>query len=136
MRFIYWMLAFLLILIVFSYKAHAAPTIAYYYDGDTVKIKDHNKTYKLRINHIDAPERNQPYGKKARRALMQLCQNKSIKVIITGIDLYHRQLGELFCDQENASSYMLKNGYAWFNTKYSTKLDLADIEQYAKKNKK
>jgi micrococcal nuclease len=135
MRFIYWMLAFLLVLIVFSYKAHAKPEIAYYYDGDTVKILDQNMSYKLRINHIDAPERNQSYGKKSRRALMQLCQNKSVKVIITGVDHYQRQLGELYCDQENASVYMLKNGYAWFYTRYSNMRDFAAIEQTARENK-
>ena len=94
MRFIYCILAALVLLIVLSFKthagfkAHSALHIAYFYDGDTVKIIDASKTYKLRIAHIDAPERNQTYGKKSRRALIKLCKNTNIEIIITGTDKY------------------------------------------------
>lgn len=44
--------------------------IIYFYDGDTVKIRDANKEFKLRLTDIDAPERNQAYGLKSRRALI------------------------------------------------------------------
>ncbi len=135
MRFIYFMLAALCLLIVLSYQAHAAQRITYFYDGDTVKIQDTEKTYKLRLNHIDAPERNQSYGKKSRRALMKLCQNATIQVSINGIDKYHRQLGNLNCNQQDASSYMLKNGHAWFYQHYSNKAELATLEASARKNK-
>ena len=47
--------------------------ITYFYDGDTVKVKDAGREYKLRLTDIDAPERNQAYGLKSRRALMQFC---------------------------------------------------------------
>lgn len=135
MRFIYFMLAALCLLIVLSYQAHAAQRITYFYDGDTVKIQDAEKTYKLRLNHIDAPERNQIFGKKSRRALMKLCQNTAIQVRINGIDKYHRQLGDLYCNQQDAGSFMLKNGYAWFYPHYSNKSDLAALEASARKNK-
>jgi endonuclease YncB( thermonuclease family) len=135
MRFIYFMLAALCLLIVFSYQAHAAHRITYFYDGDTVKIQEASKTYKLRLNHIDAPERNQSFGKKSRRALMKLCQNAAIQVNITGTDKYSRRLGGLYCNQQDASSYMLKNGYAWFYLHYSNKSDLAALEASARKKK-
>ena len=109
--------------------------IAYFYDGDTVKIKEDLYEYKLRLTDIDAPERNQDYGKKSRRALMQFCQNAIINVYISGTDKYHRQLGKLKCNQNDASEFMITNGHAWFNKRYSMdyKLDLA--EQNAKKQK-
>ncbi len=135
MRFIYFMLVALCLLIVFSYRAHAAQHITYFYDGDTVIIQDNDKSYKLRLNHIDAPERNQSYGKKSRRALMKLCQNAALQIIITGTDLYHRHLGNLYCNQQDASSYMLENGHAWFYHHYSNKADLAILEAGARKNK-
>ena len=56
--------------------------ITYFYDGDTVKIKDGSYEYKLRLTDIDAPERNQTYGKKSRRALMQFCKDTKIFVAI------------------------------------------------------
>lgn len=135
MRFIYFFLVALAVLIAFSFNAHATPDIRYFYDGDTVKIVDEFKEYKLRINHIDAPERNQAYGKKSRRALMQLCENKSIQIVITGTDKYQRQLGNLYCGKRDVSSYMLKFGHAWFSKRYSYNKELADLERSARKNK-
>jgi len=86
MRFIVTLVLALSILLMLSFNAHATSRISRFYDGDTVKIEDGHKHYKLRITHIDAPERNQAYGKKSRHALMQLCKNANIKVIITGTD--------------------------------------------------
>lgn len=135
MRLVVCLLTTLVALIFFSFKAHAAPSIRYFYDGDTVKVIDASKEYKLRINHIDAPERNQTYGKKSRRALMKLCKNATIQVVITGVDKYQRQLGDLYCDQQDVSAYMLKHGHAWFSKRYSKKQELAKVEQNARKNK-
>lgn len=135
MRFIYFLLIGLLILILLSFKAHASPSIRYFYDGDTVKVIDGSTEFKLRINHIDAPERNQTYGKKSRRALMQLCKDSTIEVIITGTDQYQRQLGNLYCNKQDVSTYMLTNGHAWFYKHYSKKKALADVEENARKNK-
>lgn len=135
MRFIYFLLVALIILIFLSFKAHAAPVITYYYDGDTVKIVDNLTEYKLRITDIDAPERNQNYGKKSRRALRQLCDNTNIQVIIKGVDKYQRHLGELICNQQDVSAYMLNNGHAWFNKRYSNKAELAQAEKHARTKK-
>ena len=125
MRYFIFILAALAALITFSFKAYAEVKISYFYDGDTVKIIEGKSEYKLRITHIDAPERNQAYGLKSRRALMQLCEHADIEVDITGSDKYHRKLGSLYCNQQNVASYMLENGHAWFNERYSTDLFLA-----------
>jgi endonuclease YncB( thermonuclease family) len=128
--------AFLLIalagLILFNFQAHAKAKISYFYDGDTVKIIQDKSEYKLRITYIDAPERNQTYGLKSRRALMQLCQHAKVEVSITGTDKYHRKLGSLYCNKQNVAEYMLKNGHAWFNNHYSTDLTLALKEKHAR----
>ncbi|HSR01761.1 MAG TPA: hypothetical protein VLM20_03130 [Methylophilaceae bacterium] len=47
MRFIYFMLIALCLLILLSYQAHAVQRIAYFYDGDAVIIKHTGKAYKL-----------------------------------------------------------------------------------------
>lgn len=135
MRFIYFMLVALIILIFLSFKAHASPSILYFYDGDSVKIMDGSIEYKLRINHIDAPERNQAYGKKSRRALMQLCKDATIEVVITSTDQYQRQLGDLYCNQQDVSTYMISNGHAWFYNRYSKRKALAQVEENARKSK-
>ncbi len=112
-----------------------AAEITYFYDGDTVKIKDSDYEYKLRITDIDAPERNQSYGKKSRRALMNFCTEADIYVAISGTDKYGRKLGKLLCNQQDVSKYMVKNGYAWFNNHYSMDYSLALLQDEARKNK-
>jgi micrococcal nuclease len=109
-----------------------AANITYFYDGDTVKIQEADQSYKLRITDIDAPERNQRYGKTARRALMQLCTNAELSVQITGMDKYLRKLGKLSCNHQDVSSYMIQEGHAWFNYRYSADFMLAQAEQNAR----
>lgn len=117
-------------------NASAEPIITRVMDGDTVSIKDNNQTYKLRLLDIDAPELHQAYGKKAKRALVQLCQSKqstlSVTVELQGFDKYGRQLGYLYCNQINASHHLVKQGLAWFNTPYSTDLNLQAAEALAR----
>jgi micrococcal nuclease len=108
--------------------------ITYFYDGDTVKIYDNGTEFKLRITDIDAPEKNQSDGKKSRRALMQLCEHGEFQAQITGQDKYGRKLGKLVCHGEDASLYMVKNGYAWFYAHYSNDGNLAAAEQQAHNN--
>jgi endonuclease YncB( thermonuclease family) len=109
--------------------------IVTFYDGDTVKIDDGFLQYKLRIMDIDAPERNQSYGKKSRRALMHFCKNAEVTVQIEGVDKYGRQLGELQCNQQSVSTFMVRQGHAWFNAKYSHNLQLQWEEEQAKQNR-
>ena len=120
-------------LLACSLPAYSAE-ITYFYDGDTVKILDNGQEFKLRINDIDAPEKNQSYGKKSRRALMQLCEFGEFQAQITGQDKYGRKLGKLVCHGEDASLYMVQNGYAWFYAHYSNDGNLAFAQQQARNN--
>ncbi len=108
--------------------AHASErySVSYVYDGDTVQLTDSQGQFKLRLSDIDAPERNQPYGLKARRALMRLCQGTyiEVKVEITGTDQYARQLGKLNCNGTDASLYLVEQGYAWHSAKFSSDTQL------------
>ncbi len=107
--------------------SHAAESysISYVYDGDTVQLKSAEEKFKLRLTDIDAPERNQSYGLKARRALMKLCQSThqgthiEVKVEMTGTDQYARQLGKLNCNGTDASYYLVKKGLAWHSSRFS-----------------
>jgi len=135
-RFIIIFLVALSVLLALSIKAHASVRIDYVIDGDTVNIIDGEKAYRLRIRHIDAPERNQSYGKKSRRALMQLCEGGQVTVNVTGKDKYRRRLGNLSCGEQDVASFMLEQGHAWFNARYSSDMLLALKERTAREQKK
>jgi len=117
-------------------SAWAGTSILYVYDGDSVRILQGNLKYTLRIRAIDAPERNQSYGKKARRALMQFCQAVPVEVVITGQDRYRRHLGDLYCNQQSVSAFMVANGHAWHYGIVDQDSRLADMEMIARQQKK
>ncbi len=126
MKFYFWVFC-----ITFSYlqNVYADENIAYIYDGDTVKIHAETGDIKLRLSEIDAPEFNQPYGKKARRVLSKLCtKTAAIQVEISGTDRYDRQLGHLTCNGNDVAMYLVAHGYAWHYAYYSHNVDLASAQ--------
>lgn len=109
-------------------------TVSNVYDGDTVELKTHTgDRLKLRLTDIDAPERNQAFGQKARRALTKLCKGSAISVELAGKDKYNRHLGKLQCNQTDASLYMAEHGYAWHNDKYSDNLAIKNAAAAARR---
>ena len=110
------------------------------YDGDSVKLRplglnETQDEFKLRLTDIDAPERNQSYGLKSRRALMKLCKGKNIIVTaqISGSDKYHRSLGRIECNGIDASYYLAKHGLAWFYAQYSSDTTIENAAHNARR---
>ncbi|MGP1717424.1 MAG: thermonuclease family protein [Methylophilus sp.] len=118
------------LLCIISTGSHAEPQLQKVIDGDTVIIRDNGTTYRLRLLDIDAPESQQTYGKQAKRSLMALCSGK-IAVQLAGTDLYGRTLGHLACNNMDASQYQVAQGMAWFNSRYSTRAELASLQLQA-----
>ena len=89
-------------------------------DGDTVSILDHsNMQHKVRLYGIDTPERNQPYGQAAKKALSQLIGGKTVGVVIVTTDSYGREVGTLYSDGVNINVAMVESGYAWWYQHYA-----------------
>ncbi|MBM3415995.1 MAG: hypothetical protein FJY20_06025 [Bacteroidetes bacterium] len=102
-------------------------------DGDTYDILVERRTYRIRMNGIDAPERGQPYYQKAKDYLGSLCFQKNIKVVKLEMDRHGRTIAESFLeDTINLSYEMVKAGYAWHFRKYSNDQILADLENEAR----
>tara|TARA_B100001564_G_scaffold343387_1_gene339895 strand:- start:1929 stop:2420 length:492 start_codon:yes stop_codon:yes gene_type:complete len=116
-------------------------------DGDTIHIK----SYKIRLQGIDAPEIKQkckkPYlqisffnfqkdyycGQISKKKLAQKIGSKSVKCIILSRDRYKRYLAKCLLGNINLNSWMVRNGYAIAYRKYS-KLYILD-ENFAKEKK-
>ena len=134
MRLVFTCLFFLTIT---ANQAQAGYRVTNVYDGDTVELAGNDGRLKLRLSNIDAPERNQAYGKKSRRALTKLCKGDKITVTaqITGTDKYNRNLGSLQCNQTDAAMYMVERGLAWHNAKYSNDLSTQNAEYVARQKR-
>jgi endonuclease YncB( thermonuclease family) len=83
-------------------------------DGDTVYILTKEfKTVKTRLSFIDAPERSQAFGNKAKRYLTDLIANKNVKFISKKKDKYGREIGKIIYNGKDINLEMIYAGYAW-----------------------
>ncbi len=88
-------------------------------DGDTVKVLTlDNQIIKVRLAEIDTPERKQPYGKEAKKALSTLVFGKTVDLRPVTIDRYGRTVGHLFVGSLNVNKQMVRTGHAWVYKRY------------------
>ncbi len=96
-------------------------------DGDTIR----HKRRKIRLNGIDAPERDQPYGSEATRALARKLRRGKVTCRLEGKEGYGRHLGTCYVKGENVNEWMVRNGYAWsyWTPRYRRQEELAQRER-------
>ena len=88
-------------------------------DGDTIKVRCGDEPQeRIRLVEIDAPEKKQPYGQKAKQELSSLVYAKTIEVERRGKDRYKRTLGQLSIDGLDINREMVRRGYAWCYRQY------------------
>ena len=105
-------------------------------DGDTFKVVYNNTEITIRLNHIDCPEKSQPYGKNAKWKASELCFGKTVKIVSNGKkDRYKRLITEVYCNNININKELVRNGLAWHFKKYSKNREYADLEIKARKAK-
>ena len=91
-------------------------------DGDTVKVLYQGKAHKVRLAGIDAPERKQAFGKRAKEYASTLAAGKTVKVTWTEKDRYGRIVGVVILpDGSNLNNEMVKAGLAWWYRQYAPK---------------
>lgn len=114
-------------------------TVTHVYDGDTVSLRVGSQDHRVRLQGIDAPEHDQPYGNSAREHLRRLVLNKEARLESTGKDKYGRLLGKLWvrpadcrgCGKTlDANLAMLTVGLAWYYRFYKDELSAEDRGRY------
>ena len=89
-------------------------------DGDTVHASLEGKTYKLRLTEIDAPERDQPFGRQSKVFLRELLKDGEFDADISGKDQYGRYLARLYDNGVDINRKMVNEGMAWVYDFYVT----------------
>lgn len=109
-------------------------------DGDTVKVwVDDGHVEKVRIAHIDAPEKDQPYGDQARKALEKFTLYRVVEIDDSKRDKYGRILSDvsLAATDELVSVEMVRLGLAWvYKTERKHNSELMIREESARENKR
>ena len=89
-------------------------------DGDTLTILDAaNKQHKVRLAYIDAPEKAQAFGNRAKQKLSDVCYGKRATALVIDTDRYGRNVAEVTCAGVAANRMMVEAGMAWVYTKYA-----------------
>lgn len=104
-------------------------------DGDTILVEGR----KIRLRGIDAPEMDQPFGKKAAGFLNSLVCGKGVRVEYSETYKYDKDdriLGTVYLQETDINLTMVRNGFAWHYKQYDDTKSYADAEDEARAAKK
>ena len=104
------------------------------FDGDSFVMMSDGRKVNVRIFGIDAPEKGQPFSKKARSRSKELLEGTEVVVrVTTPSDVYGRVVGEVFLpDGRNYAHVIVGEGLAWQFRRYSKDAEVAALEREAK----
>jgi len=106
-------------------------------DGDTFVVLIDGKEQVARLEHIDCPEKKQPFGTKAKQFASDLCFAQYLQLNHKKkYDRNKRLLAEvILLNGVNINKELVNNGLAWHFKKYSDKQEYAELEIKARQNK-
>lgn len=91
-------------------------------DGDTITVLDDSRQqHKVRFAFIDAPEKAQPFGTKAKQVLSDKLYRQQVRVEVLEQDRYGRNVGRIWLGDEDVNLGQLRAGYAWHYQQYARK---------------
>lgn len=82
-------------------------------DGDTVYAQSGGFKAKIRLLNIDAPEKDQAYGKQSTESLRSLIGGKVVKIESRAVDKFGRTLALISVGGINVNQEQVKRGMAW-----------------------
>ena len=105
-------------------------------DGDTIHVvTDGNVKFKVRLDRIDAPESDQPYGKESTAYLSSLIRGKTVRVEWQKKDQYGRVLGIVYLDKTDVNLQMVSSGNAWHYSYFDKTAEYASAEAEARQKR-
>ena len=107
-------------------------------DGDTFTLLvNGNEQVKIRIDGIDAPEKKQDFGNRAKEYLSGMIWGKELTVTVTKKDRYGRSIGKISTPEiPDVGFEMIKAGFAWQYRDYNNEKAYEDAESLARQNRK
>jgi len=100
-------------------------------DGDTAEVLDGTNTvHRVRFSGIDAPEKGQPFGMKAKEELLGLIGGRVVDVEWHKLDVHQRLVGKVTIEGRDAGLAMVRAGLAWWYVAYAKEQERDDRALY------
>ena len=128
----------LLLLSLSAFSAEIIGKVVGVSDGDTITVLDDmdQGKFRIRLDKIDAPEKKQAFGNKAKQFLSTLIFGKKVSIRFKSIDNYGRVLGVVSLDGKEINLVMVQSGYAWHYSYYDKTPAYIEAEKQARAEKK
>jgi endonuclease YncB( thermonuclease family) len=116
-------------------------------DGDTVDVRTAEGILRIRLEGIDCPEDDQPWGEIAKAGLIKMIGGRGVMIELCCKDKYGRWLGTIFVKDKdtgaltNVNARMVLLGHAWVYRAFLSHLprdrrgDLYQKERWARSRK-
>lgn len=105
-------------------------------DGDTLTILQDNRPVKLRLANVDAPEKSQPFGQRARQSLSDLCWNRDAQYETQDTDRYGRTVAVVTCGGVEVNRAQVERGMAHVYPKYNKDRSLPAVQERAREERR
>lgn len=107
------------------------------FDGDTIEVvrtlgDGETRREKIRLAGVDAPERGQPWSRRAKQALSERVLGKEVRVNAVSTDRWGRTVGEVYADDVCVGCELLREGHVWVFRRYSDDRVLLGLEAEAR----
>lgn len=105
-------------------------------DGETLTLLVDDKPLKVRLANIDAPERQQPFGRAARKSLHELCFGRDAVYKTQETDRSGTPVAVVTCDGVEANRTQIERGMAWVFDRDNKDFTLPALQMVARRDRK
>ncbi len=88
-------------------------------DGDTMYVELDGKSTRVRLARIDAPEKEQSFGRRSEQSLRELVGKRVVSITWHELDRYGRPIVDVVVDGLDVNGEQVRRGYAWVYRHYS-----------------
>jgi endonuclease YncB( thermonuclease family) len=110
-------------------------TVRKIFDGDSFLVRPpKGRDVDVRLQDIDAPEKDQPYGSAARTALINLIGDRNVFVDVIETDRYGRKVVRVYRepDRLDVAKALVRDGHVWVYRRTVHDSSLIELEESAR----
>jgi len=115
--------------------------VTHVFDGDSFLVRPADSKSRaeidVRLNDIDAPEKDQPHADRSRAALIKLIEGRRVFIDVLEIDRFKRKIAKVYRepDRLEIARVLVRDGQVWVNRKYAEDRSLIELEDKAREAK-